>query len=171
MFRPGAIHQQIIQHGLHLGQFAGHALPQHLVVSQRLGFDARDDLLALVDQFVELLVAADVELAEPVKELREVLDGRVAKHLGPPVGLAGQPFDQMGHQLLQLLDKRLLGQLHRFVETSGHAFAFGLVQVRLELPQVVGNLQRREIPRHVEQRHCVLRSMRKPLRLKISSWR
>jgi len=46
----GSIDHQRVEGVLDLGQFAGHGLPQHLIVAQRLGLDALDDLLGLASK-------------------------------------------------------------------------------------------------------------------------
>ena len=71
---PRTVHQQAIEHALHAGHFRGNVLPQAGVVAQVLRLDAADDPLGVGHQAVELLVAADVELAEPLEELGQVLD-------------------------------------------------------------------------------------------------
>jgi hypothetical protein len=46
----GSIDHDRVEGVLDLGQFAGHGLPQHLIVAQRLGLDALDDLLGLASK-------------------------------------------------------------------------------------------------------------------------
>ena len=93
-------------------------------------FDAADDLLRPFDQFIELFVRADIEFAEPLEELGEVGDHRVAEHLRLAVDLASQPFGEMLDQLRQLFSERRFGQLHRLIEAGLHAAAFLCVQLR-----------------------------------------
>ncbi len=55
-------------------------------------------------------------MSEAGKRLLQVLDRTIAKHLGLAVIDAAEPFGQMSDQLGQFVGKRLLGELHRFVE-------------------------------------------------------
>ena len=59
----------------------GDVLPQPGVVAQVLRLDAADDPLGSGHELVELLAAADVQLAEPLEELGQVLHGRVPEDL------------------------------------------------------------------------------------------
>ena len=78
---------------------------------------------ASATRLIELLVAADVQLAEPLEELGQVLDRRVAEDLGLAVVLAREPLGQVGDQLGQFGGERLLGQPHGLVETGLHPLA------------------------------------------------
>jgi hypothetical protein len=112
-------------------------LPHPLVVPQALWFDATDDALALLDQSVEVLVAPDIELPEPVEELGQVVHRAVAERLRLAVTLPSETFRQVGNQLLQFLHESLLGQSHGLVEPCRDAFALLLVQVGMQLLQVI----------------------------------
>ena len=116
-----------------------------------LRLDPLDDLLRLIDQFIQLPVRSDVEVAEPLKEGGQVLHGAVPKDFGFSVTAAGQPFAEMRHQVGQFLDKCLFGQLHRFIEPRLHAAALLLVQFRRKLLQVARGFDGRKLPRDVEQ--------------------
>ena len=72
---------------------------------------------ASADEMVELLAGADVQLAEPLEELGQVLDGRVAKDLRLAVFVARQPLGEVRDQLGQFGGERLLGQPHGLIET------------------------------------------------------
>ena len=134
-----------------LGQFAGHGLPQHLVVAQRLRLDTLDDLLGLGHQFVQFLVGTDIELAEAAEEFDQVLDRGVAKYLGLVVALAREPLGQMLDQAGQLADESLLRQLHGLVEPGGDPLALLFVQSRIEVLQIGRRFDIGKIPRHPEQ--------------------
>jgi hypothetical protein len=71
------------------------------------------NVLRLPDEGFELVVRPNVELPEPVKEPAQVLDSRVPKHLGLTIVIARQPLREMGDQLGELFQKRLLGQRHQ----------------------------------------------------------
>ena len=93
-------------------------LPQALAVAQVLGPDAPDRPLRLGRPGRRAAaLRADVQRAEPVEELDEVADGRVAEDLGLAV-LAGarDPLGQVRDQPGELLEERLLGQPHRLLE-------------------------------------------------------
>jgi hypothetical protein len=59
---------------LHVAQLIGHLLAKIEVFPKGLGLDALHDVLSLLDQFIELLVGADIEPAESLKELHHVRD-------------------------------------------------------------------------------------------------
>ena len=54
-------------------------LSQSPVISEGLRLDAAHDPLGVGNQIVELLVATDVQLAEPLEELGQIAYGRVAE--------------------------------------------------------------------------------------------
>ena len=62
-------------------EVVGHRLPQPDRVPKLLGLDAGDDLPGLIDQGVQLGIAADVQPPEPVEELRGVRDGGIPEDL------------------------------------------------------------------------------------------
>ena len=82
------VDKQTVEHTLHVAQLLDNALAQRLVFAQGLRLDTTHNLLALVNQLIQLLVAANVELPEPREELRQVFHGRVAEDLGLAVALA-----------------------------------------------------------------------------------
>ena len=92
---------------------------------------------------------ADVQLAEPAEEVRQVVHGRVAEDpaAGRPRPTPVIALAQVGDQPGELLQERLLGQLHRLLEPRRHAGPLLLVDGRAELPQVVGRLDAGEVPR------------------------
>lgn len=57
-------------------------LPQPGIVTQILRRYTADDLLGVGHQTIQLLVAANIELAEPLEELGQVLDYAVAELCG-----------------------------------------------------------------------------------------
>ena len=70
-------------------------------------------------QFVELLVAADVQRAEPIEEPVQVLDRRVAEDLLAAVLIRpGDPLREMADQPGEVLEERLFGQADSFLEPS-----------------------------------------------------
>jgi len=73
-------------------------LPQAAVVAKLSWLNAVDDLLALVDQRVELLAGTDVERSEPVEELAKIADGRIPENLRPTVLLTAEPFAQVRNE-------------------------------------------------------------------------
>ena len=90
---------------------------------------------------------ADVELPEPLEELDQVADGRVAEDLGRAVVVgAGDPLGQVGDQPGELLQERLLGQPDRLLEPGRDPRPLLLVELRAERHQVVGRLDRGEVP-------------------------
>src|ERR1700722_1684079 len=74
-------HDQAVQLRLHLGHLRGDHLTQAGVVAQLLWCQATHQLLCLFDEFIQLSIGAYVERGEPLKELREVSDGRVPEDL------------------------------------------------------------------------------------------
>ena len=100
------------------------ALPERPVVSQGLRLDAPHNSLGLGHQVVKLVVAPHVESAKPLKEVGQVLDGRVAEDLGLSVILAGQSLGEMRHEFRKLVDERFLGQPHSLLEAGRHAGLF-----------------------------------------------
>ena len=95
MFRLGRSTKQAIQYALHAGHFRGDVLPQAGIVAQVLRLDTADDLLGVGHQTVQLLVAADVKLAEPLEELGQVLDYAIAEDFGLPIVLAREPLGEV----------------------------------------------------------------------------
>ena len=128
--------------------FRGDVLPQAGIVPQILRLDAADDPLGLADQLIQLLAAADVELAEPLEELGQVLNGTISENLGLAILLARKPLRQVRDQLGQFGGKRLLGQTHGFVETGLHPLALLFVELRVELLQIVWGFHRGKIELH-----------------------
>ena len=63
--------------------------------------DAGDDLPGLIDQGVQLGVAADVQPPKPLEELREVRDGGVPEDLRLAVLEARESFGQVRDELLE----------------------------------------------------------------------
>ena len=120
-------------------------------MSQLLGFDALKQLLGLSDQVIELFVGLNVELSEPFEERVEVVHGRVAEDAAVAGFVIGESFGEMGDQFAELGDECLFGKCHGFFESAGHALVFLLVQRGVELHQVVGRLDGREVPFNQEQ--------------------
>ena len=73
---------------------------------------------AWLTKLVELFAAADIQLAEPLEELGQVLDGRVAENFRLAVFLTGKPLREMRDQLGQFGGERLFGQPHGFIEPA-----------------------------------------------------
>ena len=73
---------------------------------------------ASLDQRVELVVAdRTFSDAEPVEELAQVADGRVAEDPGLAVLVRpADPLGQVGDQPGELVEERLLGELHGLLE-------------------------------------------------------
>jgi hypothetical protein len=88
---------------------------------------------------------------EALEELAEVFHGRVAEDFGFTVFLARKAFGEMGDDFEKFVRERLLGKLHRFFEPSADATGFLFVQLRADLPQVLGWLERRKVPCYGEQ--------------------
>ena len=76
------MHQQPIQHRLDARKLRGHFVPRGIVVAKLLRLDAAHDPLGLTHERIELFAGANVQAAEALEELRQVLDGRIAEHLG-----------------------------------------------------------------------------------------
>ena len=87
---------------------------------------------AALDQGVQLLVGADVEVAKPAEILGQVGDRRIAEDFALTLACA-QPFGQMLDQLGEFGDKRLLGQAHGLLEAGRHACLLLLVDGWIEL--------------------------------------
>jgi len=87
------------QYRLNARQLCCHLLPQSGVVPKCLRIDTTHDAAGIVDQGIKLLIGPDVQLAESAKELRQVLDRRVSKHLRLAVFVAGESFRQVRHEL------------------------------------------------------------------------
>jgi hypothetical protein len=88
----------------------GHHLPEPVGISQRLRFDARDRLLGLLHQLVQLRAAPDVEPPEPLEEVPKVLDGGITEDLGLAVMQAREAFSQMGRESLEFRSEGLLSE-------------------------------------------------------------
>ena len=73
---------------------------------------------------------------------------------------AGDPLGQVRDQPGELLEERLLGQLHRLLEPRRHAGPLLLVDGRAELQQVVGRLDAGEVPGDGEQARPASRGSR-----------
>ena len=63
--------KQTIEDCLYAGELGGHLLAERLVVPELLRLDAADDSLGLVHQHFQLLIGADVEMAEPLEKLAD----------------------------------------------------------------------------------------------------
>src|SRR5439155_659585 len=79
---PRPLDEQAVQSRLHLRQLHRDMLTHVAAVAQLLRADATHGPLRLLDQRVELRVAADVQRAEPLEEAGEIAHGRVAEDLG-----------------------------------------------------------------------------------------
>ena len=114
--------------------------------------DPADRPLRLDHQLVELLVAADVQRAEPLEELAQVVDGRVAEDLRRAVLVgARDPLGQVGDQPGELVQERLLGELDRLLEPRRDPLLLLPVEVRREPDQVVGRLDVGIVPGDAEE--------------------
>ena len=122
-------------------------------VIEGLGLDTADDPLGVGHQRVELLIGSHVELPETLKELREILNGGVPKYLGPLVILAREPLGEVADQLGQLRGERLFGQTYGFIETGLDPLALFLVELRVELLEIRGRLDRGEVEVDGKQVH------------------
>ena len=150
--RPsGAVDHEAVHDRLDAGQLSGDPLPQRRIIPQLLRLHAADHPLGLGDERIEVGIGADVELPEPFEEPGQVFDGRVAEHLRLPVVAPREPFGEMLDEPSEFFEKRRLGQPHRLIEPGLHPLALLPVQIRRELPQVVGWLDAGKVPRHVEQ--------------------
>ena len=78
---PRPVYQKPVQRGLDCREFRGHVLPQRVFVPQLLRLDVPHDALDLVHELIELVAAADTQVPKMSKELGQILDGRVSKHL------------------------------------------------------------------------------------------
>src|SRR5690606_34828778 len=78
----GPVNQQVIQGLLHVAELLAHLNPQIEILPQLLGLDAANDALGLFDQFIELLVGADIEPLERLEELSEIGDCHIPEHFG-----------------------------------------------------------------------------------------
>ena len=107
-----------------------------MVVAQGLWLDTLDDLLGLGNEFVQLLIGADVELSKAAEARDQVLGRRVTENLGLSIDLARESFGQVFDQIGQLTGESLLRQLHSLVKARGYPLAFLFVESRIELLQV-----------------------------------
>ena len=74
--------------------------------------------MGLADELIQLLVTADIEFAESLEEIGQVLDRRITKRFRLVILLAREPFRQMRNQLGQFGGKRFLGEAYGFVEAA-----------------------------------------------------
>ena len=132
MLRARPIDKHAIQHARHPRHFRRDVLTQALVIPEILGIDAADDLLGLVDELIELVAAADIQLAEPLEKLGQVLDRRVTKDFRRPVILAAQSLGEMRDQLGEFGGEGFLSQPHGFIEPALNPLAFLFIQRRVE---------------------------------------
>ena len=94
----------------------------------------------------------DVERPEPVEELGEIADGRVAEDLGLAIlADARDPLGEVGDEPGELVEEGLLGELDGLLEPGRDPRPLGLVEPGRELDQVVGRLDVGEIPVEAEQ--------------------
>ncbi|MCC9608306.1 hypothetical protein LOC69_20750 [Blastopirellula sp. JC733] len=77
-----------------------------------------DNLLALLEERIRLLVRSQLERLKTREELLQVAVCRIAKDFRLSIGFAGQSFRQVKDESIQLFDERLLRHLNRFVEAS-----------------------------------------------------
>ena len=110
-----------------------------------------NDLLALAHQFVELDVRPDIQLPEALEECLQVADRGISENLRLAPIVPGKPFRQVRDQLRQFFHEGGFGQPHRLVKPGLDPFAFFTVELGLELPQVFGWLNARELPADIEQ--------------------
>jgi hypothetical protein len=139
---PRPIDQQAVEDALHSGELRRNLLAEIRVLSERLWLHSPHDLLGLAHKHVELLAGADIEVAEPLEERSQVFDGRIAEDFRLAILVTAQALGQVADQPRQLVGKCLLGQLHRFFEPGRYALRFLGVELRAELPQVLGWLDR-----------------------------
>ena len=105
-----------------------------MLVTKLLGRNASHNPLHLIDEPVELFITADGERAKSLEKGAQVVNGGVTKDFWGAIVVAGKPFGKMRHQRGQLIQERLLRQLHGFVKTSADPLAFLPVQLGVELP-------------------------------------
>ena len=148
----GPLDQHRVERGLDPRELGGHVLAEPAALAEVLGVDPPDRPLGLGDQGVELVVAPDVERPEPVEELGQVADGRVAEDPGLAVlADARDPLGQVGDEPGELVEERLLGELDGLLEPGRDPRPLGLVQPRRELHEVIGRLDRGEPPLDPEE--------------------
>ena len=97
-------------------------LPEVHVLAELLRLDAPDDVLGLSHEVVQLLVRADVEPLEPLEELAEVRDRRVAEDFGLPILPSAEPFSKVLHEPRQFLRKRGFGKFDGFAYIGAEAY-------------------------------------------------
>ena len=90
----------------------------------------------MLDNFIQLLVAPNVERAEPLEKVAQVVHHRVPEDFGAAILLPTESLGQVLDQLGKLFDKRLLGQPDGFFKPGLNSLAFLPVEFRAELPQV-----------------------------------
>jgi hypothetical protein len=106
----------------------------------------------LGDRFVELPVASDVQRAEPLDEPVQVLHHRVAEDLlGAVLVRARDPLREVRDQAGELVDEGLLGQPDGLLEARPDPLLLPPVEVGCELDQVVGRVDRWEVPGDAEE--------------------
>ena len=96
-------------------------LPKAGIVTQGLWIDATDDPLGIGNQTVELLAGADIQVAEPLEELGEVLDTRIPEDLGLSIIVPGESLGEMRDQFGEFCGEGFLRQTNGLVETGLHA--------------------------------------------------
>src|SRR5688572_27601420 len=111
-------------------------LAEARVLAKLLRLDTADNLLGLGYEVVKLLIRADVEPLEPLKEIAEVRDRRVAEDLRFAVLLAAEPFGKVFHKPGQFVGKGLLREFDGFTESRLHPLALLAVEFRREALEV-----------------------------------
>ena len=119
--------------------------PEPLGIPKLLRLNALNNSLGLLDNFVQLLIAPDIQRPEPFEKVGEIGHHRIAKDFGPAIFLTAQTFGQMVDQLGKFLDKSLLGQFDGFLKTSLHTLGFLPVKLWTQLPQIGRRFNGREI--------------------------
>ena len=88
------------------------------IVAKFLRCNTSDNPPGILNQRIQLLVGADIQLPEAVEELRQVFDRRIPEDLGLAVRLTGKPISEVGDQPRQFRGERFLGQLDGFIKLS-----------------------------------------------------
>ena len=79
---PRRGNDQTIQVGLNLAHGRGDLVAQAGATSKRLRRHAGDQFAGLIDHGVEFDIRPDIEFPEPLEEVREIGDDRIAEDLG-----------------------------------------------------------------------------------------
>ena len=138
--------------GLDSCKLRGDLLADRLAVTQILGGHPTNSSLRLDHQLVELLVAADVQGAESLEEVAQVVDGRVPEDLRRAVLVgARDPLGQVSDHLGELVQERLLGELDRLLEPRPDPLLLLPVKLRRDADQVIRRLDVGIVPGDAEE--------------------